>query len=64
MIWCRFETDEGPRYGRVEGESVHEIEGTPWGEHSSTGNRFDAFVSEAPGACRAIDLLLRRHQLP
>jgi len=41
MIWCRFETEQGPRYGRVEGESVHEIEGTPWGEQSSTGKRFD-----------------------
>jgi len=41
MIWCRFETEQGARYGRVEGDSVHEIEGTPWGEQSSTGNRFD-----------------------
>jgi 2-keto-4-pentenoate hydratase/2-oxohepta-3-ene-1,7-dioic acid hydratase in catechol pathway len=40
MIWCRFETDHGPRYGQVEGESVQEIEGTPWGGHSATGNQF------------------------
>jgi len=41
MIWCRFETDGGARYGRVEGDSVLEGEGTPWGEHSVTGRRLD-----------------------
>ena len=55
---------QGPRYGRVEGDSVEEIEGTPWDEHTFTGSRFDARVGEAPGACRALDVLLRRHQLP
>ncbi len=34
MIWCRYETEEGPRYGLVEGETVSEIEGTPWDEHA------------------------------
>jgi 2-keto-4-pentenoate hydratase/2-oxohepta-3-ene-1,7-dioic acid hydratase in catechol pathway len=41
MIWCRFETDGGARYGRVEGDSVLEVEGAPWGEHSVTGRRLD-----------------------
>src|SRR5687767_1164417 len=40
MMWCRFETGQGPRYGRVEGDYVEEIHGTPWDEHAFTGNRF------------------------
>ncbi len=41
MIWCRFQSADGPRYGQVEGDSVVEVEGTPWGEHSFNGNRHD-----------------------
>ena len=37
MIWCRYESADGARYGRVEGDNVSEIEGTPWGEHALTG---------------------------
>jgi 2-keto-4-pentenoate hydratase/2-oxohepta-3-ene-1,7-dioic acid hydratase in catechol pathway len=39
MIWCRYETSDGPRYGLVEGTTVSEIEGTPWGEHAFVGKK-------------------------
>ncbi len=41
MIWCRFQSADGPRYGQVDGDSVVEVEGTPCGEHSFNGNRHD-----------------------
>lgn len=37
MIWCRFEVDGEARYGSAEGETVTEVEGSPWGEHKPTG---------------------------
>lgn len=39
MIWCRYETEQGLRYGLVEGDEVSEIEGAPWGEHTFTGKK-------------------------
>ena len=41
MIWCRFEANDGPRYGRVEDGAILEVDGTPWGEHNDTGRRLD-----------------------
>ncbi len=39
MIWCRFQSGEEARYGLVEGDTVSEIEGTPWGDHKLTGKK-------------------------
>ena len=36
MIWCRFEAGGRPHYGIIEGESVTEVDGVPWGDHSTT----------------------------
>jgi 2-keto-4-pentenoate hydratase/2-oxohepta-3-ene-1,7-dioic acid hydratase in catechol pathway len=41
MIWCRFETSDGPKYGLVEGERVEEVEGTPFGEYRRAGRGHD-----------------------
>ena len=44
MRWCRFERGGRASHGRVDGEDVVAIEGTPWGEHRETGqvHRLDA----------------------
>ncbi len=36
MKWCRFETGSGPAYGIIEGDTVVQVEGTPFGDHSKT----------------------------
>ncbi len=36
MKWCRFETGSGPAYGIIEGDTVVQVEGTPFGNHSKT----------------------------
>ena len=41
MIWCRFEYQGKASYGQVEGQSIIEIAGTPFGEHAVTGARYD-----------------------
>ena len=41
MIWCRFQSDDEPRYGIVEGETVSEVEGSPFGEYKLTGHTHD-----------------------
>jgi 2-keto-4-pentenoate hydratase/2-oxohepta-3-ene-1,7-dioic acid hydratase in catechol pathway len=41
MIWCRFETAEGPKYGIMEGERVIEVDGSPFGEHTRTQRSHD-----------------------
>jgi 2-keto-4-pentenoate hydratase/2-oxohepta-3-ene-1,7-dioic acid hydratase in catechol pathway len=37
MIWCRFESAGGPRYGLVDGERVSEVEGSPFDGYAPTG---------------------------
>jgi 2-keto-4-pentenoate hydratase/2-oxohepta-3-ene-1,7-dioic acid hydratase in catechol pathway len=37
MIWCRFEVGDAARYGLVEGDTIHEVDGTPFGEYTRTG---------------------------
>lgn len=39
MIWCRFEDRNQIRYGIVEDDHVTVVDGTPFGEHASTGRR-------------------------
>ncbi len=41
MIWCRFEIDGAARYGILEGETVAEVDGSPFGEYKLTGRRHD-----------------------
>ena len=37
MKWCRFTANGSTSYGIIEGETVYEVSGTPFGEHSRTG---------------------------
>jgi 2-keto-4-pentenoate hydratase/2-oxohepta-3-ene-1,7-dioic acid hydratase in catechol pathway len=37
MKWCRFTANGSTSYGIIEGETVHEVSGSPFGEHSKTG---------------------------
>jgi 2-keto-4-pentenoate hydratase/2-oxohepta-3-ene-1,7-dioic acid hydratase in catechol pathway len=37
MIWCRYKTTGGSRWGVVEGERVQEIEGDPFGSFAKAG---------------------------
>jgi 2-keto-4-pentenoate hydratase/2-oxohepta-3-ene-1,7-dioic acid hydratase in catechol pathway len=39
MIWCRFQVGDEPRYGQVEGDTISEVEGTPWGDFTPTGRK-------------------------
>ena len=36
MKWCRFDAGNGPAYGIIEGNTVVQIEGTPFGDYSKT----------------------------
>ena len=36
MKWCRFDAGNGPAYGIIEGDTVVQIEGTPFGDYSKT----------------------------
>jgi 2-keto-4-pentenoate hydratase/2-oxohepta-3-ene-1,7-dioic acid hydratase in catechol pathway len=40
MIWCRFESTDGPSYGLVEGNVVKQIKGVPWGDHEITSVQY------------------------
>jgi 2-keto-4-pentenoate hydratase/2-oxohepta-3-ene-1,7-dioic acid hydratase in catechol pathway len=40
MIWCRFTTDGVTSFGIVEGDAVIKVEGTPFGQHSITSQKF------------------------
>ena len=37
MKWCRYSYQGETSFGLVEGETVREIEGVPWGQHTVTG---------------------------
>ena len=41
MKWCRYTASGSTSYGIIEGETVHEVSGTPFGEHSKTGKSHD-----------------------
>jgi len=40
MIWCRYRENGEPRFGIVEGESVVEVDGSPFDRAEATGRRF------------------------
>ncbi len=33
MKWCRFESEDGPAYGIIEGEQIFPVTGSPFGSH-------------------------------
>jgi 2-keto-4-pentenoate hydratase/2-oxohepta-3-ene-1,7-dioic acid hydratase in catechol pathway len=37
--WCRFHANGRDSFGTIEGETIIEIEGTPWGDHSVSSRR-------------------------
>jgi 2-keto-4-pentenoate hydratase/2-oxohepta-3-ene-1,7-dioic acid hydratase in catechol pathway len=40
MIWCRFESADGPSYGLVESNVVKQVKGVPWGDHEITSVQY------------------------
>ena len=40
MKWCRFDGNDGPTYGLVEGDKVIQVEGDPFNGHRETSKRF------------------------
>ena len=36
MKWCRFDAGNGPAYGIIEGDTIAQVEGTPFGDYSKT----------------------------
>jgi len=38
--WCRFQRGDKVSYGRIDGDSVVEIEGAPWGAHKAGAGRY------------------------
>ena len=41
MKWCRYTANGATSYGIIEGDSVHEVSGSPFGEHVKTGTSHD-----------------------
>ena len=37
MKWCRYTANGSTSYGIIEGDTVHEVSGSPFGEHAKTG---------------------------
>src|SRR5205085_3101650 len=37
MIWCRFSKDSGTSFGLIQDDTVVKIDGTPWDQHTVTG---------------------------
>ena len=50
MKWCRYTANGLTSYGIIEGDTVHEVSGSPFGEHSKTGaaHALDAVQLEVP----------------
>ena len=50
MKWCRFSTGGPISYGIIEGETVTEVDGTPFGSYAKTPNthKLDAVKLEVP----------------
>ena len=40
MKWCRFEIDDGIKYGIVEGDLITQVEGDPFNGHQETSTQF------------------------
>jgi 2-keto-4-pentenoate hydratase/2-oxohepta-3-ene-1,7-dioic acid hydratase in catechol pathway len=40
MRWCRFDSGDGPRFGTIDGDTVTEVSGTPFGEYTVTAAKF------------------------
>ena len=38
MKWCRYTANGSTSYGTIEGDTVHEISGSPFGEHCENRN--------------------------
>ena len=36
MKWCRFDAGNGPAYGIIEGDTIVQVEGAPFGDYSKT----------------------------
>ena len=36
MKWCRFDAGNGPAYGIIEGDTIVQVEGSPFGDYSKT----------------------------
>ena len=39
MRWARYQTDAGVSFGIVSGDQIQEVDGSPFGDYSKTGNR-------------------------
>lgn len=39
MRWARYQTDAGVSFGIVSGDQIEEVDGSPFGDYSKTGNR-------------------------
>ena len=37
MKWCRFSADGKTSFGLIQDDTVVKVDGTPWGEHTVTG---------------------------
>lgn len=66
MKWCRIQTPNGPRFGAVEGKTIALIDGSPFGNHTRTGETLaldDArlLVPVVPGTFYAIGSNYRDH---
>ena len=50
MKWCRYTANGSTSYGIIEGDTVQEISGDPFGEHAKTGasHRIEAVQLEVP----------------
>ncbi len=50
MRWIRFSTQGRTAYGSLDGDTVTEISGEPWGDHAPTGakHRFSDVTLEVP----------------
>ena len=50
MKWCRYTANGSTSYGIIEGDTVHEVSGSPFGEHSKAGasHSLDSVHLEVP----------------
>jgi 2-keto-4-pentenoate hydratase/2-oxohepta-3-ene-1,7-dioic acid hydratase in catechol pathway len=50
MKWCRYTADGSTSYGIIDGETVQQVSGSPFGEHSKTGrsHALDSVKLEVP----------------
>ena len=63
MRWVRFTADGRTAYGSLNGDTITEISGEPWGEAQRHRQDAQAGGREAGSPGDSADVLLRRHQL-